>query len=176
MSERCQTVPVGDRRIGSGRQEHLHRRNVVRTAVAQHHGFHEGRPSEIVDVVERRSAFGEQPDHFVMTEVGGRDQRRAIVGAGDEIGAVAELQGQRDQGRVVGHCRDRQHVVGLALERVQVRARRRERAQGIVVRRKRRDMRRRAPGPVAGFEIGAGAASAAICSASPVCAAACNPE
>ena len=106
---------------------------MVGTAVAQHHGLHEGRPSEIVDVVERRSACGEQADDFVVAEVGGRDQRRAVVGAGDEVGAIAELQGQRDQVEVVGHRRDGQHVIGLALERIQVGARRRQRAQGIIV-------------------------------------------
>ena len=37
-----------------------------------------------------------------MTEVRGRDQRGALVGTGDEIGAIAEIQGQRDQGWVVG--------------------------------------------------------------------------
>ena len=88
-----------------------------------------------------------------MAEVCGRDQGCAVVGARDEVGAIAEFQGQRDQGRVVGHCRDRQNVVCLTLERVQVRTRRRQGAQGIVVRAERSDMRRRPPGPVRCIEI-----------------------
>jgi len=58
-----------------------------------------------------------------MTEMGRRDESGSVIGAGDEIGAVAKPDCQGEQVRIVGDRCDRDHVVGLVFKRVHVGAR-----------------------------------------------------
>ncbi len=72
--------------------------DVARAAVAEHDGFDERRPVQVVDVVERR-AGGDQAAHdAAVAEVGGGDQRGAVVAAGDLVRARAELEQQGERG------------------------------------------------------------------------------
>ena len=92
--QRRLAIPVGDHRIGSGCQKGFDRRDVVGAAVSEHHGLHQRRPTEVVYVIEGCSPSGEKANDFVVAQVRRSDQRSAVVGAGDEVGAIAEFQRQ----------------------------------------------------------------------------------
>ena len=53
-------------------------------------GLDQRRPVQVVDVVERRAGRDQLPHHAVVAEVGGGDQRGAVVAAGDELRARAQ--------------------------------------------------------------------------------------
>ena len=80
MVERRAPLTVGEIDGGAGRDEHAEDGHVARPAIAQDHGLEEGRPSEVVDVVERRPSFDQDPDHVHMTEMRRGDEGGAVVG------------------------------------------------------------------------------------------------
>ena len=61
-----------------------------RTTVSEHDCFDDRRPVQIVDVIERRARIDELPGHAVVAEMGGGDQRGAVVAACRQLGAGAE--------------------------------------------------------------------------------------
>lgn len=67
MFERGDSVTIPDRAIRMRLKEQAYDLLVIYAAVAQHHGFHQRRPAEAVDMVER-CACRDQPAHgFLLT-------------------------------------------------------------------------------------------------------------
>ncbi len=62
---------------------------MIGTAIAQDHGLHERRPSEIVDMVERRAGSDQTTDHRYAAEMRSGDQCRSRVEAGRQAWIVA---------------------------------------------------------------------------------------
>ena len=52
MLDRGDAIGVGDGGVGSGVEKNLNDVSVGLGAVAEEHGFHEGGPAEVVDVVD----------------------------------------------------------------------------------------------------------------------------
>ncbi len=94
MVERRDALTVGEIDGGAGRDEQAEDGHVARPAVAQDHGLEEGRPSEVVDVVERRAGVDQDPDHVHMAEMRRGDEGGAVVGARDVARARAEREGE----------------------------------------------------------------------------------
>ena len=51
----------------------------------------------------------------MMPEMRGGDQRRAIINAGDQVGTIPKVQGQRYQFWIVGDCGNGQDICHVAL-------------------------------------------------------------
>ena len=62
-------VAIRDRGIGTGLEQQAQDLLVVGAAIAQHHGLHERRPSEIVDMVERGTGRDQAADHLDTPEM-----------------------------------------------------------------------------------------------------------
>jgi hypothetical protein len=71
-------------------------------------------------VVERRAAVDQGAHHAVMAEMGGGDQSRAVVPAGDQGGVAAGRQRDFDHFGVVGDGGDGDDVVAVEVEAVHV--------------------------------------------------------
>ena len=63
---------------------------MTRAAIAEHDRFDERRPSEVVDVVQRRPRADQRPDDLRVPQVRGGDQRGTVVAAGDVFRARAQ--------------------------------------------------------------------------------------
>lgn len=50
--KRCDAIAVGQGPVGAGGKKRVEHGLVIRTAVAQHLGFHSDRPVQVVDVIE----------------------------------------------------------------------------------------------------------------------------
>ena len=85
MAERGCALAILDVGVGAGLDQSLDRLDVVLAAVAEHHRLDQRRPAEIVDMVERRLGLDQRAHDLDMAEMGGRDQRGAVVGAGDVL-------------------------------------------------------------------------------------------
>ena len=94
-----------------------------RSAVAEHDGFDQRRPSKVVDVIERRSRFNQDLHHLGVAQVRGGDQRRALVGAGDVPRVRAQRQRQPERRRIVGHGGNGDDIVVVVFEGVGIGAR-----------------------------------------------------
>jgi hypothetical protein len=125
-------------------------------ALPEDHGLEQRRPAEIVDMVERRAAADQLPDDVVMPEMRGRDERGAVIDAGDELGARAAGDQCLDHRGVVAHRRDRHGVVALVVEDGGIGARGEERPGCAAVTLEGGDVERRPPVAVAGVDVGAG--------------------
>ena len=79
MIERRQALSVGNGPLSTGFDERPHRFDMPLLAVAQNYRLDQGRPSEIVDMIERRAGFDQGADDFEMSEMGGGDQRGADI-------------------------------------------------------------------------------------------------
>ena len=77
-------------------------------------------------MVERRAGRDQRAHHLVMAEMGGGDQRRAVIGAGDVGRLAAAFQRRLEHRHVVGNRRNGDDVVALAVERVRIGAERHE--------------------------------------------------
>ena len=85
MTERRHALAVGDVDVGAGLDERPHRLLMAVPALPEDHRLEERRPAEIVDMVERRAGADQLPDDAVMPEMRRRDERRAVIDAGDEL-------------------------------------------------------------------------------------------
>ena len=74
--------------------EEAHDGHVARSAVSEDHRLEEGRPAEVVDVVERGAGLDEDPHHLHVAEMRRGDEGRAVVGARDVARARAERRGR----------------------------------------------------------------------------------
>ena len=85
MLERCDPVAVGKIDAGVRVEEQSHDLLMSGAAVAEDHRFEQGRPAEVVDVVDVDVGLEECPHHLDVAAVGGWDQRGAAeaVGTGD---------------------------------------------------------------------------------------------
>jgi len=155
MMERGDAVPVGNGGVRTGIDESAHGRDMIRTAVTEYHGLHQCRPTEVVDVIERCAAVDQSTDDFMVAQVGGRDEGRSLIGAGDQIGAVSEFNRERHHFGIVRDRGDGQHVVDPVLEPIHVGAGFGKRAKGIIVRGESGHMRGGASGAVPRVRIGA---------------------
>jgi hypothetical protein len=81
MLQRGYTVAASDARIGPGGQQRAHDVLMMQTSVAKDDRLEESGPSEIVDVVERRTGSDQTADHLVMAQMCGGNKRGAVVGA-----------------------------------------------------------------------------------------------
>ena len=115
---------------------------VARAAVAENDGLDQRGPAEVVDVVERRAGRDQLAHDAVVAEMRGRDQRGAVVAAGDELGARAA----RERGFSARRRRPRRSSPrrsGRARAR-RIGAGRQQRADRVALAEERRDMQRRA--------------------------------
>ena len=107
-------------------------------------------------MVQRRVGSNQLAHHAVMPQVRRRDQRRAVVAAGDEPGAGTE----REQGAqgffIVGHRGDRDSVVAVVLPQAEIGAGRGERLDRLALARERGHMQWRAALAVAAIDVAAG--------------------
>ena len=130
--------------VRAGPHQRFQRVRVRLAAIAEHDGLHQGGPAEIVDVVERRAGRDQDAHHLGVAEMRGRDQRRALVRAGDRLGVGAAGERELQHRDVVGHGRDGDDVVFLRVERIRIGAALEQRLRGRLVAEMRRDMQRRA--------------------------------
>jgi hypothetical protein len=112
--------------------------------------------------------------HARVPQVGGGDQRRAVVAAGHLPGAGAQLQQQAQRVFIVGHGGDGHGVVAVVLQQVERRARLGQQAGRLALAREGGHVQRRAAVGVAHVHVGPGSRR---CSpvVSPRAAAACRP-
>ena len=128
---------------------------VARTAIAKHDRFNQRGPTEIVNVVKRRAGIDQHFDDEIVAEMGGGDQRRAVVTTGDLFRTGAQLQQHAQRADVVGHCRDGHRVIAIAFFRIDIGAGLDQRGDGIAVLLEGRHMQRRAAVAVTHVEVGA---------------------
>ena len=93
-------------------------------------------------MVQRRFGGDQRAHDLDMAEMGGGDQRGAIVGAGDRARIAAAFERDLEHLEVVVHGRDGDDVVALGVERVRIGAEPDERVRRRVLAQKRRDMQR----------------------------------
>jgi hypothetical protein len=67
--QRRHAQAIGDIHVGAAFDERVERGRVARSAVAEHDGFDERRPAQVVDVIERRAGLDEDAHHFDVAEV-----------------------------------------------------------------------------------------------------------
>ena len=103
-------------------------------------------------MVEWRAGLDQLAHHAVMAQVGGGDQRRAVVAAGGQLGAGAEFEQHGQSRLVVGDSGDRDRVVAVVLERAEVGPGLGQCANDLVPAGKGRDMQRCAAMAVARAE------------------------
>jgi hypothetical protein len=87
-------------------------------------------------MVQRRAGGDQLAHHAVVAQVRGGDQRRAVVAAGGELGAGAQLPAARAGVFVVGHGGDGHGVVAVVFQRAQVGAGRGQGADRVALARK----------------------------------------
>jgi len=128
---------------------------VPRAAVAEHDRLDQRRPSQIVDVIERRSCANQFADDFHVTEVRRGDERRAVVRARDVLRTPSQLQRDLQCGEIVRHRRNGDDVVAIVLERVRIGTCIDEGAHRAALRCVGGDVERRAAVAVPRLDIGA---------------------
>ena len=64
------TVAIGDVHIRPGVDERFQAGDMVGTAVAEHDGFDQRRPVQIIHMIQRCAGGNQRPDHFDMSEMG----------------------------------------------------------------------------------------------------------
>ena len=147
---------VGQLQLGFGVYQRFQGGLVALAAIPQHNGFNQRGPVQVVDVVQRRTGGNQLPHHAVVAQMGGRDQRRAIVATGHQFCAGTQLQ-QHTQGfLVVGHGGNGDGVVTVVFQGSQGRAALGQGTQGLALARKRRHVQGRAAMGIARVRVGPG--------------------
>ena len=95
-------------------------------------------------MIERRAGRDQHAHHLGMAEMRRRDQRGAVIGAGDRLRVGAAGKRKLEHRDVVVHRRDGDDVVFLRVERVRIGAALEQRRCGRLMAEMRRDMQRRA--------------------------------
>ena len=106
-------------------------------------------------MVQRRAGSDELPHDAVVAQVGRSDQRRAVVAAGHQPGAGAQLQQHAQRLFVVGHGGDGDGVVAVVFQQAELRAGAGEPADRLALPRERGHVQRRAATAVARVDRGA---------------------
>ena len=133
MLQRRDAIAVGQCSVRPRRQQRVKDSLVVFTPVAQHHRLDHSGPMQVVDVVQWRARVDQSLNHLDMAQMRRRDKRGPIIGAGHQPRIIAKLDRQRHQRRVIGHRRNRDHIIGLPVQGIHIRPGIRKGAQGIVV-------------------------------------------
>ena len=102
-----------------------------------------------LDVVERCARINEDLDDAVMTKVGRCNERRAIIAAGDGSCIAAKLESEFDHAHVVFDGGDRNHIVAVVLQRVDVATAVNKDVHGVVVGTEGREVKRSSAGRIA---------------------------
>jgi hypothetical protein len=134
--------------------------DVPLAAVAEYDRFDQRRPAKLVDVVERCLGGDQRAHNLVVAEMGGGNQRRAVIGAGDVRCLAAKLQCELEHRHVIGDGGNGDDVVALRLERVGVGAATCQSLGGAGLFEESRDMQRCAAVTIAGIDQCAGGAEA----------------
>ncbi|VVT58189.1 hypothetical protein BOS5A_200461 [Bosea sp. EC-HK365B] len=116
MFERGGALAVGKVAARTGADQCPHRLDMARPAIAEDHRLDQGGPAEIVDMVERRAGRDQFAHHAVMAEMGGRDQSRAEIGAGDGARVAADGERSAHGLDIIRDRRDGDRVIGAAVE------------------------------------------------------------
>ena len=90
--ERRRPAAIGNIDVGAGLDQGAQGLGVVVAAIAEHDRFDQRGPLQIVDVIERRVSGDQCPHDFGVTEMRGRDQRRAVINAGDSLRVAAAFK------------------------------------------------------------------------------------
>jgi hypothetical protein len=127
---------------------------VSRAAVAEHDGFHQRRPAQIVDMVERRAGGDQHAHDLRMTEMGGGDKRGAVIDRGDGARVAAAVERDLEAGQIVCDRRDGDDVVAPEFKPVRIRAETEQGTRGLVLLHEDGHMQRRSLLRIGGVERG----------------------
>ena len=154
MFERRNPLPIGYRSIRSGFNERSYGSPVPLATITQHHGFHQGRPSKIVDVIKGSACIDQCLDDIDMAEMGRGNQRRPVIDASHVTDIATQSNGQSDHINIVRNRCDRNDVITAVLQQIRICADFDKSPRRFVVRGKNRNMERCAPGCVDRIRIG----------------------
>ena len=78
-------MPVAVRKVDDRARidENLQGFGMTWNTITEHDRLDERRPAKIVDVIQRRAGANQNFDHFDMSQMGGGNQRGAVIPAGD---------------------------------------------------------------------------------------------
>lgn len=85
VRERRNPVTVADAGIGASLDQRTHRLGMGGAAVAQHHGFDQRGPAEIVYMVEGRTRDDQPSHHLGMAKLGRGNQRGPVPVASRQL-------------------------------------------------------------------------------------------
>ena len=114
--ERRRAAAIGNIDVGAGLDQGAQGLGVVVAAIAEHDRFDQRGPLQIVDVIERRVSGNQRPHDFGVTEMRGRNQRRAVINAGDRFRIAAAFKRDLKHRHVVGDRGDGDDVIAVDVE------------------------------------------------------------
>ena len=142
--------------VGAGANERGERVGVVASAVTEDDRLDQGGPAQIIHMIERATCRDQHANDLRVSQMGGGNQRRPVIAAGDRAGIAAAVERNPQHRHVVGDRGDGDDVVAVDLQRLGIGAEPQQRARRFVLLLIDGDMQRRPLPPVDRFSVRAG--------------------